>query len=128
MRRNSDAAVNVPFEFTLPAAAQAALPREPKLEGEGSPGLKNPDALRYDPRGARNAMTTNWAALKAGLAAARPSHLPRPSWEGATDADAVARRASIEKQGPALGVPKDARRRGWDYTLSAKFGHVSENL
>ena len=52
-------------------AAQTALPREHMIEGEGSPGLKNPDALRYDPRGARNAMTTNWAALKAGLRLSR---------------------------------------------------------
>ena len=128
MRRNPDAAVNQPHELFLPAAAQAALPREPVIEGEGSPGLKNPDALRYDPRGARNAMTTNWAALKAGLAAARPNHLPAPSWE-LPSADAAARKARVEKQGLVwLGVPKDSRRKGWDYTHVAKYGHVSENL
>jgi hypothetical protein len=128
VRRNPDAEANRAHELYLPAAAQAALPREPVLEGQGSPGLKNPDALRYDPRGARNAMTTNWAALKAGLAAARPSHLPQPEWE-LPSADAAARRARVEKQGLVwLGIPKDARRKGWDYTLSAKYGHVSENL
>ncbi len=42
----------------------------------GSPGMKNPDVMRYDPSGARSAMTTNWAALNAGLEKARPNHLP----------------------------------------------------
>ncbi len=132
VRRNpdGDATVNRPIELSLPASAQAALPREPVLEGEGSPGLKNPDALRYDPQGARNAMTTNWAALKAGLAAARPTQLPRPAWEApalsalgpVAAADALARRARVEKQANVwAGVPKDARRRGWDYTQLANY-------
>ena len=44
-------------------------------------------------------------------------------------ADAAARRARVEKQGLVwLGVPKDSRRKGWDYTHVAKYGHVSENL
>ena len=93
------------------------------LQGEGSPGLKNPDALRYDPGGGRNTMTTNWAALQAGLAAARPNHLTSPSWsKGPGAVEAEARAARLSQQGLlSLGVPKDARRRGWDYTHLTKY-------
>ena len=117
-RRNPDASTNAAAEHFFSAEAQARLPREPVLDGEGSPGLKNPDALRYDPGGARNTMTTNWAALKAGLAVARQNHCPEPSWaKGGAAAAAAAGKGGML----SLGVVKDSRKRGWAYTHSAKF-------
>lgn len=87
----------------------------------GSPGMKNPDVARYDPSGLRSAMTTNWAALQKGLAAARPTHNVTPFWAkpGGYDAEVGAKLAA---QGLATpGLPKARRLKGWEASHAAEW-------
>ena len=76
--------------FTPAAAAALGQPRsvEAAAVRPGSPGANNPAVARYDPSGLRSAMTTNHAAVRRGVAAARPRQLPRTAWTlGALRAD-----------------------------------------
>ena len=119
MRRNADAAANVPIEESFDPSARLLLPRERLVDKPeaGSPGAKNPDVARYDPGGSRSAMTANWAALQQGLRAARPTQLPGPQWATRPSGSSLATQERLAAQGTFLGVPKDRRRRGWAMSM-----------
>ena len=90
-----NAPVHTPLGLSAAAAAEMGI-TVPKPVDIGSPGMKNPDIVRYDPLGARSTMATNWTAVNTGLAASRPHHLPRFS-----------------------GVTKSRVLKGWANTLAA---------
>ncbi len=115
VRRNNDASSNVPIEDSFTGEQVKALPRERLVDKPemGSPGAKNPDVFRYDPSGARSAMTANWPALQRSLAAARPSQLPGPVWERHPTGESLAVQEKLGAQGVFLGATKDRRKRGW---------------
>ena len=71
-----NAPTNSPLGLSAAVATELGVPL-PKPVDIGSPGMKNPDIVRYDPLGARSTMATNWTAVNTGLAAARPDHIPR---------------------------------------------------
>ena len=119
VRRNADASANVPVEASFSPEGQLLLPRVRLVDKPeaGSPGAKNPDVFRYDPSGARSAMTANWAALERGLAAARPTQLPAPVWARHPTGASLAVQERLDAQGTFIGTPKDRRRRGWAYSM-----------
>ena len=104
---------------TNPAMApQLALGEEgvyaPMAEtGSGASGQKNPDVLRYDPRGLRAAMTATWEETHREVQRHMPSQLCRTAWQG-EQADIIAK---CEKDGtpPVPGRPKKWANRRTDY-------------
>ena len=119
VRRNLDPAANVPVEDSFSPQARLLLPQERLVDKPdfGSPGAKNPDVFRYDPSGARSAMTANWAVLQKGLRAARPSQLPAPVWAAKPTGDSLAVQEKLQAQGVFVGTPKDRRKRGWHQSM-----------
>ena len=81
--------------------------------GSGASGQKNPDVLRYDPKGLRAAMTATWDETHREIQRHMPTQLTRTAWQH-EQRDILAKCAA-DGTPPVPGRPKKWGNRRTDY-------------